>query len=177
MRTSLAHAALKLCGRRGVVVQLSIKTPHKTTRRLCGRAVARGMWVWGIVCGRAVLTAMAAGSWCLLLADGRTAMARCTRRAPSWARRYGPTWTQAYIISIRFMHAHTFARRRSGRPLRRHYVASQTPTTAPPSLGGGANALGPLLPRVASQTPTTAPRTRQRRRERMAQRVWLWAVH
>ena len=74
MRTSLAHAALKLCGRRGVVVQLSIKTPHKTTRRLCGRAVACGMWVWGIVCGRAVLTAMAAGSWCLLLADGRTAM-------------------------------------------------------------------------------------------------------
>ena len=62
--------------RRGttIVYRLKRRTKPQRTRRLCGRAVACGMWVWGIVCGRAVLTAMAAGSWCLLLADGRTAM-------------------------------------------------------------------------------------------------------
>ena len=64
------------------------------------------------------------------------------------------------------------------RTRRKPYSSCRTPVhpSGTQSRMSDPRCLGPSLC-YPCEAPTTAPRTRRRRRERMAQRVWPWAVH
>ena len=142
----IRHAALT-----GSRVTRSIKTPHKPTRRLCGRTVACGVWCVGVGYRvRPCSTNYYGRVSSYVSRCGRTAM----RARHSTDAVVGATLRADVDTSVHHHHSiHACAHLRSEEeraPWGRCFRA--------------------LLHR------RQAPR-RQRRRERMAQRVWPWAVH